>query len=250
MKIRLGEIIQDQECTIEFFPAAGTAERGLIIIFPGGGYRMLADHEGAPVAEKFVSLGFHAAVCKYRVAPVHYPVQLEDARNAVRCMREHAQKLHIKPDKIAVLGFSAGGHLAAMVSNMPGEPVSRPDVSILCYAVLSANPELIHSGSFQNLFGCEPEKSVRDQFSWPEVANADTPPAFLWHMANDDTVSSDNSVEYFRALQKLNIPAELHIYPGGMHGLGIGDRPGYEGQFQWMKSWSELCAVFLRNLGW
>ncbi len=250
MKIQLGQTIQNQDCTIEYFLHPDGGERGIVIVFPGGGYEHLAPHEAVPVAEKFVGLGFHAAVCMYRINPVVYPVQLEDARNAVRYTREHAVELGVKPDKIAVLGFSAGGHLAAMVSNMPGSAEARPDASILCYPVLSSRPDRIHLGSYHNLFGNDLPPEAYDDFSWPDAANADTPPAFLWHTATDDGVPVENSLDYFAALKKLNIPVELHVYPSGPHGLGLGERPGEATQYDWVKSWPELSARFLHDLGW
>ncbi|MBE6370046.1 MAG: alpha/beta hydrolase [Lentisphaerae bacterium] len=250
MKIQLGETLQDQTCTIEYFLHPEGGERGMVIVFPGGGYQMLAPHEAVPVAEKFVELGFHAAVCMYRIKPVTYPVPLEDARNAVKYTREHAAELGVKPDKIAVLGFSAGGHLAAMVSNMPGSEAARPNASILCYAVLSALTENPHLGSYYNLFGNELPAEDYREFSWPAVADCNTPPAFIWHTAPDTTVPVENSIEYFMALKKLNIHSELHIYPQGNHGLSLGDRPGMENQFDWIKSWPALCARFLQDLGW
>ena len=175
MKIQLGEVIQDQTCTIEYFFHPEGGKRGIVIVFPGGGYSHLAPHEAAPVAEKFVELGFHAAVCMYRLSPVHFPIQLEDACNAVRYTREHAEELQVKPDKIAVLGFSAGGHLAGMVSNIPDSNQSRPDASILCYPVLSADPEYIHRGSFKNLLGEDVPEDEYIKFSWPDVAHENTP---------------------------------------------------------------------------
>ena len=250
MKIQLGETIQGQACTIEYFLHPEGGERGMVIVFPGGGYAFLAPHEAVPVAEKFVELGFHAAVCMYRVAPVTYPIQLEDASNAVKYTREHAAELGVKPDKIAVLGFSAGGHLAAMVSNMPTCAGARPDASILCYPVLSALTENAHMGSYHNLFGNKLEPEAYRDFCWPEAVHQDTPPAFLWHTAPDATVPVENTIEYFLALKKLNIPVEMHLYPEGCHGLGLGDRPGFEGQFGGMKSWPELSAKFLRELNW
>ena len=250
MKIQLGEIIQDQACTIEYFLHPEGGKRGIIIVFPGGGYQHLAPHEAIPVAQKFVEMGFHAAVCMYRVKPAVFPVPLEDARNAVRYTREHADELGVKADKIAVLGFSAGGHLAGMVSNMPGSPEARPDSSILCYPVLSCREDLIHLGSYHNLFGNDLPAEAYSEYSWPEVANSSTPPAFLWHTATDTAVPVGNSIEYFLALKKLNIHAEMHIYPSGTHGLGLGDRPNMEGQFDWVRSWPELAARFLSDLGW
>lgn len=250
MKIQLGETVQNQTCTIEYFLHPQGGERGMVIVFPGGGYAHLAPHEAVPVAERFVALGFHAAVCMYRVSPVTYPVPLDDARNAVKYTREHAAELGVKPDKIAVLGFSAGGHLAGMVSNMPGCAEARPDASILCYPVISALTENAHVGSYYNLFGNQLDAESYRDFCWSKVANENTPPAFLWHTAFDGTVPVENSIEYFMALKKLNIYTELHIYPQGCHGLGLGDRPGFEGQFGCMKSWPELAARFLSDLGW
>ena len=250
MKIQLGEVIQDQFCTIEYFLHPEGGERGIVIVFPGGAYRHLAPHEAAPVAEKFVELGFHAAVCLYRVNPVIYPVPLEDARNAVKYTREHAAELGVKPDKIAVLGFSAGGHLAGMVSNMPGTPESRPDASILCYPVLSTREDICNIGSYRNLFGSELPAADYADFDWTRQAHSNTPPAFLWHTFPDTSVPAENSIDYALALKKLNIDVELHIYPRGPHGLGLGDRPGYEGQFDEVKTWPQLCARFLTDRGW
>lgn len=249
MKIQLGEVVQDQTCTIEYFLHPEGGERGMVIVFPGGAYSGLAAHEGAPVAEKFVEMGFHAAVCLYRVSPVRYPQQLEDARNAVRYTREHAAELGVKPDKIAVLGFSAGGHLAGMVSNMPGGADARPDASILCYPVLSSKENLIHQGSFKNLLG-EGKESEYIKFSWPDVAHSDTPPAFLWHTIPDASVPVANSIEYALALKKLNIDVELHIYPRGPHGLSINNRPACPGEYPEITSWLQLCCRFLSDRGW
>ena len=252
MKIKLGDTIQGQDCTVEFFSAPGGGQRGAVMVFPGGGYDHLAAHEGAPVAEKFATLGFHAAVCLYRVRPVTYPVPLEDARHAVRYLREHAAELGIKPDKIAVLGFSAGGHLAGMVSNLPGGPESRPDASILCYPVLSstAGGERYHLGSYHNLFGDDRPREAYGEFNWPERVNANTPPAFLWHTADDASVPVENSLEYAMALQRRHIPFALHVFPHGRHGLGIGNRPGCEALWPEIGVWPELCADWLRSMQW
>ena len=249
MKIQLGEVIQEQACTIEYFLHPEGGERGMVIVFPGGAYHHLAPHEAIPVAEKFVELGFHAAVCMYRTNPVTYPVPLEDARNAVKYTREHAEELGVKPNNIAVLGFSAGGHLAGMVSNMPDSPDARPDASIFCYSVLSSRPENIHAGSFQNLLGdCSEDEYIK--FSWPDAVHSNTPPAFLWHTMKDTVVPVTNSIDYALALKKLNIDVELHLYPQGGHGLGTGDRPVYEGRFSEVASWTELCRRFLKDRGW
>ena len=252
MKIQLGEEIQDQVCTLEIFQAPGSEPRGMVLVLPGGGYQMLAQHEAEPVARKFVELGFHAAVCRYRVAPVTYPVPLEDARGAVRYLREHAGELRVKPDKIAILGFSAGGHLAAMTSHMPGEAVNRPNASILCYPVLSSlsGGDRAHFGSYYNLFGNHLAPEEYRDFCWENKVDADTPPAFLWHTMEDSTVPVEQSLEYARALQKAGIPYALHIFTHGGHGLSIGNRAGFEDQYPEIVAWPELCADWLRTMGW
>ena len=249
MRIQLGEIIQDQACTIEYFLHPDGGERGIVIVFPGGGYYFLAEPEADMPAKKFVELGFHAAVCRYRVAPVRFPVQLEDACNAVRYTREHAAELGVKPDKIAVAGFSAGGHLAAMVSNMPDSEISRPNATILSYSVLSSKKSIRHPGSFLHLLGDVPEEEY-DKFSMPECATESTPPAFIWHTMPDSTVPVQNSVEYALALKKLNIDAELHLYPHGPHGLGTGERPEHAGRFSEVRAWTKLAQRFLKDRNW
>ncbi len=250
MKIQLGEVIQEQTCTIEYFLHPEGGERGMVIVFPGGAYHHLAPHEAIPVAEKFVELGFHAAVCMYRTNPVTYPVPLEDARNAVKYTREHAEELGVKPNNIAVLGFSAGGHLAGMVSNMPGSADARPDASILCYPVLSSDPAICNIGSYHNLFGNDLPAEEYAEFDWTKQAHENTPPAFLWHTIPDTSVPVANSINYALKLKELGIDAELHIYPHGPHGLGLGDRPGHEGKYSEVKSWPVLCARFLKDRGW
>lgn len=249
MKIQLGEVIEGQSCSIEYFLHPDGGERGMVIVFPGGGYYFLAEPEAEMPARKFVELGYHAAVCRYRVAPVRFPVQLQDACNAVRYTREHAAELGIKPDKIAVAGFSAGGHLAAMVSNMPDSDIARPNATILSYSVLSSKKEIRHPGSFLHLLGDVPESEYIN-YSMPELANSNTPPAFIWHTMPDRTVPVQNSVEYALALKKLNIDTELHLYPHGPHGLGTGERPEYAGRFTEVKSWTKLVQRFLTDRGW
>jgi len=252
MKIQLGEVVQGQISTLEIFQAPGGEQRGLVLVLPGGGYHHLAPHEAEPVARKFVELGFHAAVCMYRVTPVTYPVPLEDARGAVRYIREHAAELLVKPDKIALLGFSAGGHLAAMTAHMPGAAVNRPDATILCYPVLSSvtGGERAHCGSYHNLFGNKLAPEEYRDFCWAGKVDGNTPPSFLWHTMEDPTVPVEESLEYAMALQKAHVPYALHIFTHGGHGLGIGNRPNCEGKFPEIDAWPELCADWLRTMGW
>ena len=249
MRIQLGDVIADQTCTIEYFLHPSGGERGIVIVFPGGGYEYLSKRESEPVAKKFVELGFHAAVCRYRVNPAVYPVPLEDARNAVKYTREHAAELGIKPDKIAVMGFSAGGHLAAMLSNDPGSPEARPDAAVLCYAVLSSKHQTPSLVSFKNLLpGVSADEYIK--CSCPEAVSANTPPTFLWHTFGDTNVLPEHSIDYALALKQYNIDSELHIYPRGVHGLALGDRPGHETEYRYVESWVELCRRFLHDRNW
>ena len=249
MKIQLGEVIENQSCTIEYFLHPEGGERGIVIVFPGGGYDHLSTREADPVAKKFVEQGFHAAVCRYRIKPATYPIPLEDARNAVHYTREHAAELGVKAGKIAVLGFSAGGHLAAMLSNHPGSPEARPDAAVLCYAVLSSKHQTPDLVSFKNLLpGLSPDEYIK--CSCPEAVNTNTPPTFLWHTFGDTNVLPEHSIDYALALKQYNIDSELHIYPGGVHGLALGSRPGYETEFRYVESWVPLAERFLKDRGW
>lgn len=250
MKITLSPSVQGQDCTIEYFIHHDGEPHGMIIVFPGGAYYNLADHEKEPVARAFYDLGFNTAVCCYRVNPVHYPQQLYDGCDAVKYTRQHARELNTKPDNIAVLGFSAGGHLAAMVSNIPTSPEARPDATILGYAALSNRESLAAKSTFYHLFGNQLPLEAYKDFSWPDVVHKNTPPAFLWHTMTDEIVPVGNSIEYALALKKLNIDVELHIYPQGPHGLSVNNRPDFDGQFPEISSWTELCAEFLKKRHW
>lgn len=217
---------------------------GAVIVFPGGGYEMKADHEGPQMGEWLQSIGITAFVVDYRVAPYKHPAMICDAMRAVRFVRSNAKKYRIKPDKIAVMGFSAGGHLAGSVSvhydKQMYEPTDkidkvscRPDVSILCYPVIDMF-EYRHDGSRQNLLGNRVMHSDKELMSLHKQVTPDTPPAFLWHTASDQAVPVENSLMYADALAKVNVPFELHIYPYGSHGLGLA--PTVPHVAQWSKA--------------
>lgn len=206
--------------------------RPVVVICPGGGYEMTSDREAEAVAIQFLSMGYHAAVLRYSVAPARYPEALFQLADTVRYLREHAQQYYIDPEKIVVAGFSAGGHLAASLGVFWNKPflagkldvdaqVLRPNGMILSYPVITSN-EKRHKGSFVNLLGEKAEDpKMLDSLSLEKQVTADTPKTFLWHTASDQTVPVENSLLFFEALHRHQVPAELHIYPAGMHGLGL-----------------------------
>lgn len=224
-----------------------------VIVFPGGGYNHKAAHEGEPVALWLNSIGISAFVLEYRVYPYQHPYPLLDAQRAVRYVRYHAHEWKIDPNRIGVLGFSAGGHLASTVgthfdlgnsnSNDPVERMScRPDAMILCYPVITFG-EFRHDGSMKALLGDNPSRELVDFLSNETQVTSETPPAFLWHTANDQAVPVENSLLFASALSRNKIPFELHIFPDGRHGLGLAqEHPQVSG-------WTGLCEKWLESIG-
>jgi acetyl esterase/lipase len=233
--------------------ANGTA----IIICPGGGYGRLAiDHEGYDVAAWLNTLGITAVLLKYRL-PSDLIMQdktigpLQDAQEAIRIVRRNAREWNVHPDKIGIMGFSAGGHLASTASTHYNDKVydakdaisARPDFSILLYPVISMNSTLTHGGSRQNLLGNHPSEELVTRFSNELQVTKDTPPAFLVHATDDGAVPIQNSINYYLALKNNNIPAELHLYEKGGHGFGLGRSQGTE------STWPETCKIWLKERG-
>jgi acetyl esterase/lipase len=233
----------------------GGKDNGCVIILPGGGYCMKALHEAEPIAKAMNSLGFSAFVLDYRVDPYHYPAPQMDASRAVRHVRFHAKEYGVNADKIAVLGFSAGGHLAACTGVYWDSGISdsvdavervssRPDAVILCYPVIKLFGGLHHEGSVQNLLGGQTsDKAMRRALTPSLNVTGESSPVFLWHTAEDGGVPVGNSIEMFEALCAHHVTAELHVFPKGQHGLGLAvDDPQ-------VSKWVELCGLFLRSLG-
>ena len=219
-----------------------------IVICPGGGYGHLAmNHEGHQIASWLNSIGITGVVLEYRHRGKGYghPAPLMDVQRALRLVRHHASDWHINTNKVGVLGFSAGGHLAssASVHHDTGNPNAtdpidsqncRPDFSILCYAVIAFEQPFTHKGSQRNLLGKQPNKEVSLKMSSDRQVNATTPPAFLWHTTADRVVPPENSVAYYLALRKHKIPCEMHLFEKGNHGIGLGKGQAAE-------QWSALC---------
>ncbi len=242
--------------TIQYYKPTAPAGTGAVVIFPGGGYGMRAAHEGADYAEFLALAGVHAFVVDYRVAPHRYPLPQLDARRAVRFVRAHAAEYGIDKDKVAVMGSSAGGHLAATTAvcthplsfedvDAIDEESAVPNAQILCYPV-TCSPAYPygHTGSYMNLLGGRnPElEAILDPVT--HVTPAATPPAFIWHTFDDATVDVRNSLTYAATMREAGVPVELHIFPHGRHGLGLATGDPHVGQ------WTELLLNWLRKMGW
>ncbi|MCC6395086.1 MAG: alpha/beta hydrolase [Bryobacterales bacterium] len=243
--------------SLAYYPAAGGKAAGTaVLVFPGGGYRNLAmDHEGQQIAEWLNGLGISAFVLKYRLGPrYHHPAMMNDAQRAIRMVRSQAAQLGVAPDRIGVWGFSAGGHLASTVSTHfdkgdpsaadPVERVScRPDFAILAYPVISLTTVYTHQGSKRNLLGENPDPKLVESLSNELQVTSETPPTFLFHTNADTGVPAENSVLYYLALRKAGVPAEMHIYQNGKHGVGLARQDVV------LATWSGRLADWLRVRG-
>jgi acetyl esterase/lipase len=231
-------------------PAAAAGPRPAVLVLPGGGYGHQADHEAEPVAEWLAALGIHAFVLRYRVAPQRHPAPLIDAKEAMLHIRSGAHGLEVDSRRVGVLGFSAGGHLAATLSTAAATGTAHldvagavPDLAVLCYPVISFT-RAVHQGSIDNLLGSAPPSGLLDLLSAERHVTAAAPPTFLWHTAEDTAVPASHSLSYADALVGAGVPAELHLFPLGRHGIGLaGGTAGTE-------QWPALCAAWLVRLGW
>ena len=240
------------EPSLTLYPAEHA--KGALIILPGGGYHYKAEHEGAPIARRFNEAGIFTAVLDYRVTPYRAPVPQWDAMRAVQYMRTLAAQYGYQPDHVAVLGFSAGGHLAASIScmdiDMPAGPCDacarmdpRPDAGILCYPVITMG-FFTHVGSRENLLGMDADAALIDQWSVERNVSVRTPPLFLWHTSDDGAVPVQNSLSLAMSLKEKGLPFSLHIWPHGQHGLGLA-----EGVPD-VARWPDLAAEWLKAIGY
>jgi acetyl esterase/lipase len=238
-------------------PAASTATGAGVIVCPGGGYGGLAmGHEGTEIADWLNQHGIAAFILKYRHRGTGYghPAPLDDAQRAVRTVRARAKEFSLDADRIGIMGFSAGGHLASSVGTHfdKGNPSAkdpidqmscRPDFMILCYPVISFTTAYTHQGSKNNLLGKEPDPKLVESLSNENQVTADTPPTFLFHTSEDTGVPPENSVLFYLALRRANVPAEMHIYEKGPHGVGLAKKlPG-------VNSWPDRCIQWLESRG-
>jgi acetyl esterase/lipase len=215
-------------------PPAEKASGAAVVVCPGGGYAHLSmDHEGKQIAEWLNARGIAAFVLRYRLGPRYrHPIELGDAQRALRMVRALATEFRVAPDRIGVWGFSAGGHLAATLGTHfdAGDPQAvdpverascRPDFMILAYAVISMSAQYTHGGSLRNLLGDSPDPKLVESLSNEKQVTSQTPPTFLFQTDSDRVVPSENSVLFYLALRKAGVPAELHIYERGNHGVGL-----------------------------
>lgn len=206
-------------------------KRPCMLICPGGGYAMCSQRESEAVAVHYLPLGFNVFVLNYSVAPHRFPSQLLEVAAAYEFIKENAAEWNCDTEKMGIMGFSAGGHLAAHYSNAWDIPEVRevfsesyrPFASVLCYPVITAQPDIRHTGSFVNLLGHEPNADEIGKFSCEKLVRDDTPTAFLWHTAADNGVPAQSTLLYAQALSAHKIPYEVHIYPYGGHGMSTAD---------------------------
>jgi acetyl esterase/lipase len=239
-----------------FLPRTTRDGTPAVVVCPGGGYQNLAsNHEGRQVANYLNSLGMAAFVLKYRLGPrYHHPVELGDVQRAIRTLRSHAADWRLDATRIGVMGFSAGGHLAmtastwfdagnAQAADAVDRVSSRPDFAVLGYPVISMTAEWTHKGSQRNLLGETPDPDLARRLSGENAVMKDTPPTFIFQTNEDTTVPAENAVTYYLALRKAGVPAELHVFEKGAHGVGLAnDMPA-------LAPWSSLLATWLRGRG-
>ncbi len=240
-----------------FAPAAdakarsGPNKRACILVCPGGGYSRLTRHEGEPLCELFSSLGMLSGVVVSRIAPFRFPAPYADACRAVRVIRSKAAELDIDPNRIALMGFSAGGHLAASVATRPdfyadgdddlvASVSARPNRVILGYPAISLVTSY-HAGCAAKLFGPDAPEAQRRELSLELHVTKENPPAFIYHTADDGAVLVENALMFASAYAREKVPCELHSYRSGPHGVGMAlDRPA-------LRSWTGLLTDWLSD---
>jgi len=238
-----------------YLPPPGRSNGTAVVVCPGGGYTVLAiDKEGVAVANWLNTLGISAFVLKYRLREYGHPAPLRDVLRALRLVRSDGAKWGIKPDRIGVIGFSAGGHLAASAATMFDVPdgrtgadldrvSARPDFLILVYPVIVLTGPYAHAGSRRALIGENPAPGLAEWLSLDTRVTKDTPPSFLVHGGTDTAVPPENSTLFYLALRKASVAAELHNYERGVHGFGL--QPGHGP----VSSWPQRCAEWLAAKG-
>jgi acetyl esterase/lipase len=254
---KLGDEAKDKPTLIIYLPDAEKATGCGIVVCPGGGYGGLAmDHEGHQIARWLNSFGVAALICDYRHRGKGYghPAPLQDAQRAVRTVRARAREFGVQPDRVGIMGFSAGGHLTSTAlthfdkGNAESadviEKVScRPDFGLLCYPVIAFDQPFTHKGSQQNLLGKDASKELIESLSNEKQVTSETPPTFLFHTQEDTGVPPENSVVFYAAMLKHKVPGELHIYQKGPHGVGLAANiPG-------TSDWPNTFQRWLKMLG-
>jgi len=253
----LGAEAKDKPMLYIYLPDKEKATGGAVVVCPGGGYAHLAiTYEGHDIARWLADNGVAGFVCDYRHSGKGYkhPAPLEDAQRAIRTIRARAKEFGVDPAKIGILGFSAGGHLTSSAvthfdkgktdSKDPIDQVScRPDFGIMCYPVIAFGEKFSHNGSQVNLLGKDASEDLIKSMSSEKQVTSETPPCFLWHTYEDTGVPPENSVVFYLACIKNKVPAELHVYEKGRHGVGLGK--GIVGT----ENWPTECLAWMKNHG-
>jgi acetyl esterase/lipase len=252
----LGTADTDKPSITPYLAPVGRGTGTAVVVCPGGGYGALAmDHEGDQIARWLNSIGVAAFVLKYRLGPRYrHPIELGDAQRAIRTVRSRAAEFRVLPDRVGIMGFSAGGHLASTAGTHfdaggagARDPVdavsSRPDFLVLGYPVISFTTPYTHRGSMRNLLGDNPDPKLVESLSNELQVTPQTPPVFLFHTNEDTGVPAENSVLFYLALRKAGVPAEIHIYERGQHGVGLA--PTDEA----LSSWPARLTDWLRGRG-
>ena len=231
-----------------------------VLILPGGAYSWVSPREAEPVAMRFLSRGFTCAILNYSCAPARFPVALREAAMAMGFLREQADRLHIDPEKVAALGFSAGGHLCGTLGTLYDAPevadiapsdLIRADALVLCYPVSAAHGRT-HEDSFNNL--CGEDQALKDRLSLDHLVRRDMMPVFLWHTRTDDSVPVDGTMRLALALTEQDVPFALHVFAEGRHGLATADdlvyrRDNLPPVSDGVRDWPELAVRFLWEQG-
>ena len=251
----LGTSANDIPTLTAYLPDATNATSAAMVICPGGGYAHLAPHEGNDYALWLNQHGVTCFVLKYRLGSsgYHHPAMLNDAARAVRWVRAHADDCKIDPKRVGIMGSSAGGHLAATLlthfdsgdtnaTDAVERQSSRPDLAILCYAVISMG-EFTHKGSHNNLLGTNATPELEKLLSNELQVTKNTPPCFLWTTFEDKTVPLENTLLFAGALRKNHVPFDLHVYEKGGHGMGLKDKP----PFAQPHPWANDCVFWLKQ---
>lgn len=241
--------------TLTYYSPRGNSGTA-VVLAPGGGYGNLAlNHEGRQVANWFNAQGIGTFVLRYRLGPGYrHPIPLNDALRAMRLVRARAQEFGVQPNRIGIMGFSAGGHLASTVATRfdtgntaASEAIdrmsSRPDFVILGYPVIASAAPYAHQGSFRNLLGDDAPAELRQSLSNDTQVTANTPPTFLFHTNADTAVPPENSILFYMALRKAGVPAEMHIFEPGPHGVGLAMNDPV------LDAWPPLLSTWLRARG-
>ncbi len=244
--IKTGLLNNNNEATLEVFLPNSDTKTPMIVICPGGGYMNLSiDSEGSDFAPWLNERGIAVAVLNYRMPAGVNEIPLSDLQKTLTLIRENSAEWNINSNKVGVMGFSAGGHLAAMGA-VSGEGMTKPDFQVLFYPVISMTDTITHKGSKKNLLGANQNNSkLVEYYSADKRVDKNTPPAFIVLADDDNAVIPMNSILYYSALKNHNIPAELHIYPSGGHGWGF--KPTFEYRDEWQNALDEWLEKTLDN---